>query len=108
MNTVQKIQKDKIVNETLFYSDKPKRAKKMAKFYKMAKCVFSWPAHFKNGQIFRNGQSGNPVALPALPAKCLSRQSLPVLIIFSASEVVPAIRFWYTAQFNLESFEADS
>jgi len=36
----------------------------MAKFYKMAKCIFSWPAHFKNGQIFRNwlwnSQSGKP------------------------------------------------
>jgi len=27
----------------------------MAKFHKMAKYVFSWPAHFKNGQ------SGSPV-----------------------------------------------
>jgi len=30
----------------------------------MAKCVFSWPAHLKNGVIFKNwlwnGQSGNP------------------------------------------------
>jgi len=27
--------------------------KKLAKFYKMANCVFSWPAHLKNGrQIF--------------------------------------------------------
>jgi len=22
----------------------------MGKFYKMAKCVFSWPTHFKSGQ----------------------------------------------------------
>jgi len=31
---------------------------------KTAKCVFSWPAHFKNGQLFRNwpsnSQSGKP------------------------------------------------
>jgi len=27
----------------------------MAKLHKMAKCAFSWPAHFTNGQ------SGNPV-----------------------------------------------
>jgi len=33
-----------------FYSN----ALKMAKFYKMAKCVFSWPVHFKNDR------SGNP------------------------------------------------
>jgi len=29
-------------------------AKNMAKFYEMAKGVFSWPAQFKNGQIFQN------------------------------------------------------
>jgi len=40
-------------------------AKKMAKFYKMTKCVFLMASHFKNGQNFRNwpwnGQPGNPV-----------------------------------------------
>ena len=25
--------------------------KKWAKFYKMAKCVFSWPAHFKMANL---------------------------------------------------------
>jgi len=25
----------------------------MAKFYKIAKCVFSWPAQLKNGQIWQ-------------------------------------------------------
>jgi len=29
---------------------------KMAKSYKMAKCVFSWPTQLKSGQIFRNWQ----------------------------------------------------
>ena len=60
MNTVQKIQ-DKIFNENLMLQW---QTEKMAKFYKMAKCVFSWPAQLKNGQFFRNwpcnGQSGNP------------------------------------------------
>ena len=41
-----------------------KITEKMAKIYKKAKCVFSWPAQLKNGQIFQNwpwnGQSGNP------------------------------------------------
>jgi len=49
-----------------FYNDKLKKWPKIAKFYKIAKCVFSWPAHFIYGQIFRNwpwnGQSGNPAA----------------------------------------------
>ena len=27
----------------------------MAKFYKISKCVFSWPAQLKNGQIFQIG-----------------------------------------------------
>jgi len=39
----------------------------MAKFYKMAKCVLSWPAQLRNGQIFRNWpwnyQSGNTAAM---------------------------------------------
>jgi len=49
----QKIQKGKIFNENLILQwQTDKMAKQMAKFYKMAKCVFSWPAQFKNGQIF--------------------------------------------------------
>ena len=65
LNTVQKIQKDKICNENLIlhckivnYSDKPK---KWPTFSKIAKCVLSWPAQLKNGQLFRNGQSGDSV-----------------------------------------------
>jgi len=61
MKTVQKIQKDKLFNENLVSQW---QTEKIAKFYTMAKCVSSWPAHFKNGQIFRNwpwnGQLGNP------------------------------------------------
>jgi len=58
MKSVQKLQKD---NYTLIVH---RLTEKMAKFHKMAKCVFSWPTHFKNGQIFRHwpfhGQSGGP------------------------------------------------
>ena len=50
MKTVQKIQKDKIFNEN---SVPQWQTEKIAK-YTMAKCVSSWPEHFKNGQIFRN------------------------------------------------------
>ena len=60
-NTVKKIQKDKIFNENLFYSDKPKFAHTLQN----GQMRFSWPAQLKNGHIFRNwpwyGQSGNPV-----------------------------------------------
>jgi len=41
-----------------------KNGQKMTKLYKMAKCVFPWPAQLQNGQISRNwpwnGQSDNP------------------------------------------------
>jgi len=37
---------------SLWQSEKIPKHK--AKFYKMAKCVFSWPAHFKNGKIIQN------------------------------------------------------
>jgi len=61
MKTVQKIQKDKLFNENLVSQW---QTEKIVKFYTKAKCVSSWPAHFKNGQIFRNwpwnGQFGNP------------------------------------------------
>jgi len=53
MKTVQKIQKDKLFIEN-FVSQW--QTENIAKFYTMAKCVSSWPAHFKNGQIFRNWQ----------------------------------------------------
>jgi len=50
-------------------------SKQMTKLYKMAKCVFSWPAHYKNGEIFRNwprnGQSGNPGVQQSHAAKRL-------------------------------------
>ena len=46
------------------------QTKKMAKFYKMAKYGFSWPAQLKNDQIFRNrpwnGQSGNTGTDPVI------------------------------------------
>jgi len=46
-----------------FTATNQRMATKMAKFHKMAKCVFSCPAQLKNGQIFRhwpwNSQSGN-------------------------------------------------
>jgi len=48
--TAQKIQKDKIFNENLVAQW---QTEKIAK-YTMAKCVSSWLAHLKNGQIFRN------------------------------------------------------
>jgi len=54
MNTVQKYKKTKYLMKTLFTVTNRKNGQKMAKFYKMAKCVFSWPAQLKNGQIFRN------------------------------------------------------
>jgi len=49
MKTVQKIQKDKIYNENLilqWQTEKPKKWQKMAKFHKIAKWIFSWPAQF--------------------------------------------------------------
>jgi len=43
----------------------------MAKFYKMAKGVFSWPAQWKDGQISQNwpwnDQSGSPGVWLCLP-----------------------------------------
>jgi len=48
MTTGQKIHKDKLLNENLVSQW---QTEKIAKFYTMAKCVSSWPAHFKNGQI---------------------------------------------------------
>jgi len=46
-----KLQKDKIICENFILQC---QSEKLVKFHKMVKCVFSWPAHFKNGQ------SGNP------------------------------------------------
>jgi len=62
MKTVQKIQKDKIFNENVVSQW---QTEKIAKFYTMVKCVSSWPAHFKNGQIVR--QSGKPAHVSPTP-----------------------------------------
>jgi len=65
LKTVQKIRKRQNIYWKLdFTVTNRKNSQKTAKFYKMPKCVFSWPAQLKNGQIFRNwpwnGQSGKP------------------------------------------------
>jgi len=49
MKTVKNIPKNKIFNENLILQQ---QTEKMAKFHKMAKCVFSWPAQSKNDQMF--------------------------------------------------------
>jgi len=41
--------------KTSFYSDKTKNGQKIARFYKMAKCIFSWPAHLKMAKFCEIG-----------------------------------------------------
>ena len=60
MKTVQKIQNDKIFNENLILSDKPKKWP----ILQIGQMRFFMASTVKNGQIFRNwpwnSQSGNP------------------------------------------------
>ena len=48
MKSLQKMQKDKIFIENFICA----KTEKMAKVYKMAMCVFSWPAHLKKWPNF--------------------------------------------------------
>jgi len=41
--------------------------KKMAKFSKVAKRVFSWPVHFKNGESVNPGPVPSPVCRKSEP-----------------------------------------
>jgi len=50
MKTAQKKHKDKIFNENLILHW---QTKKMAKFHKMVKGVFSWSTQLKNGHIWQ-------------------------------------------------------
>jgi len=45
----------KYLMKTKFHSDKPKKWPKKAKFRKMAKCVFSWPAQLKMAKFVEIG-----------------------------------------------------
>ena len=51
MKSLRKVQKRQNIYWKFHRSVK---TTKMAKFHKMANCVFSWPVYLKNGQIFQN------------------------------------------------------